>query len=825
MIQNIGDINGEVARRCSDLGLQYHCGADGSFGATVAVIAEAPGERERQLKSPLIGSSGKLFWDMVRSTGVNRRNCYITNVVKRQLRQANDEKVEITGEEVGQYAAIMQWELQQLPNLQYIIVLGNYALEAVTGYTGILNHRGSVYSIQLQSISQGTKRSVQTIIMLNPAAVMREPKWEIMYKHDINRLDQVLKGKFTEHEINTHINPSPKEAIQWIDKMQDEKKPVSLDIESIANETACIGFANDAHTAMCINFRDSTSNRYSVEEEIKIRLRVQALADDNTTRWVMQNGMFDSYWLECKDRIRLGPSFFDTMLAHHTLYPTLPHNLGFITSQYTNHPFYKDEGKQWREGGKIDDFWRYNGKDCCITFAAYEKMYKELTDQKLLEFFNTHVMRLQPHLIRMTVGGLLCDVGLKDRIRQELTEEVARLKADFHSKVQRCLPEPDELYKPNPSSPKQMRDLFFSKLRLVGRGVATDVKNRVRMKSHPRTTDEQRDMLNALDRYATEKKFLGTYAEMTIDSDDRVRCEYKQTGVQSAPGRLSSSSVMWGSGTNLQNQPGRAQKMYLADPGYELSYFDLSQAEAQVVALRAVIPSWMQDYALAKTTGLDTHRSLASTMFKVPYDDVPKKDWEADEVTPTIRYKAKRCRHGLNYTMGGGELAEQIGAELSEGERLHRIYHQTNPEIERWWNWTYEQVRKNRVLFNAYGRRWITLERIDPSILGNIVAFYPQSTIGDKVSRCIYLCESDPEWPEDARMLLNIHDALIAIHRPHDGATVRRIMRKYAEEPISILGMDGVTRSLIIPCELAVSKPGPDGLHRWSTLEKIKEMA
>lgn len=825
-ISNIGEMNNEIARRCAALNLVRHCGADGVFGATIAIIGEAPGERERQLGSPLVGGSGKLFWDMARPIGITRHGCYITNVVKRQLRLHDDEKVTITPEEVGQYSSIVQWELQQLPNLRYIICLGNYALEAVTGHSGIMHHRGSVYDINLKSLSNGSNRSVQVISLFNPAHIMQEPKWKLVFRFDLARIQKVLKGTYSHHEVETFINPSFNEAMDYMDKMQDEGQPVALDVETISNETACVGLANNANTAMCINWRDFNTNRYSIDEETKLRLRLQGLVKDPKTRLVMQNGMFDSYWLWAKDRIKLGPSYFDTMLAHHTLYPTLPHNLGFITTQYTTHPFYKDEGKLWREGGDINTYWRYNGKDCCITWAAHEAMLKELQQQKLDEFFFSHVMRLQPHLIRMTVSGLKVDVSLKSKITEEMREAVAKIKKEFQEAAAACYVERGEIverdFAPNPGSPKQLKKIFFEDLRMVGRGVTTDVKNRLRMKSHPKTTENQRKMLTLVDQYAKEKKFLGTYAEMTIDEDGRVRCEYKQTGVQSAPGRLSSTSVMWGSGTNLQNQPGRAQKMYLADLGYEFSYFDLSQAEAQVVGHRAVIQKWMDDYAKAKETGLDTHRSLASEMFKIPYDQVPKKDWEEDEVTPTIRYKAKRCRHGLNYTMGGDLLAEQISADIGEGERLHRLYHKANPEIMKWWSWTYEQARTKNQLFNAFGRRWILLEPLDPAILGNIVAFYPQSTIGDKVSRCIYMCESDPDWPEDARMALNIHDALIAINRIEDGPLVRSIMKKYAEEPFDIIGIDGKTRSLSIPCELAVSKVGDDGFGRWSTLEKIK---
>ena len=76
-------------------------------------------------------------------------------------------------------------------------------------------------------------------------------------------------------------------------------------------------------------------------------------------------------WLWYKDKIRVPHLWFDTMLAHHVLYPTLPHNLGFLTCQYTDNPYYKDEREVWSEGGDIETFWDYNGKDCCNTLAIY----------------------------------------------------------------------------------------------------------------------------------------------------------------------------------------------------------------------------------------------------------------------------------------------------------------------------------------------------------------------------------------------------------------------------------------------------------------------
>ena len=111
-------------------------------------------------------------------------------------------------------------------------------------------------------------------------------------------------------------------------------------------------------------------------EEANILYAIQDLCDSHRATRVPligQNAQFDTYALRLKDWLSVRFSD-DTLLQHHTLYPQLPHNLGFLTSQYTTHPFYKDELDSWKEGGTIDDFWRYNGKDTCITLKCWERM-------------------------------------------------------------------------------------------------------------------------------------------------------------------------------------------------------------------------------------------------------------------------------------------------------------------------------------------------------------------------------------------------------------------------------------------------------------------
>jgi uracil-DNA glycosylase family 4 len=804
MVTGIAELQREFYQRARQIGLKVDCPPDGAFHSEIAIVAEAPGEREVQTRVPL--------WTILRKYDIDRRKVYVTNVVKKQLSLSasrhNNARNPISNSELSHWQSLLEWELSLLPNLKYILVLGSTALRSLTRENKITDWRGSVLPTRIRD------RKCTVVATYNPAAVLREPKWEVTFRFDIGKFNRVITGKYQPHPVEAHYDPSPTEAIEWCDKMQDEKLPVSFDIETISRETACVGFANNNHVGYCINLRGQTSNRFTPDEERLVRRRIQSLFADTGVSFVAQNGSFDSYWLWYKDRIKVHAVWFDTLLAHHTLYPQLPHNLGFLTSQYTTHPFYKDEGKTWREGGNIAQFWEYNVKDCCITRAVQMRELEELQAQKLDEFFFNHVMRLQPHLVRMTVLGIKCDLALKGKISDALVEDVANMKAEFVRNTQ-IATNMDDL-DINPNSSKQLQDLFFRHLKLVGRGVSTDKANRERMMAHPRTTPEAHAVLQSLGTFKKEHKFLTTYALMEVDKDGRCRSEYKQFGTQKAPGRLSSASNMWNTGTNLQNQPKRAYPMFIADEGKEFTYFDLSQAEARVVARIANVQTLRENFDRADSEqGYDVHRANASRIFKVPYDDVPKADRDADG-EPTKRFLGKRCVHGLNYRMGADKLAEVCGIPIRQAESAWHAYHRAFPEIRVWWEAVETEVRKSGQLFTSLGRRMFIMERLTPESMESIVAFEPQSTIGDFVSSIIYKLHDDPEWPDTARVMLNIHDALIAQHDPQDHPVVARLMKKHAEAPLLIH-----EEPLVIPIELKRSVPDAVGIHRWSTLEDV----
>jgi hypothetical protein len=88
-------------------------------------------------------------------------------------------------------------------------------------------------------------------------------------------------------------------------------------------------------------------------------------------------------------------------------------------------------------------------------------------------------MRLQPHLARMTVGGIRCDLEYKALLNEMLEAKLGETSLkSFYRAVASATGDPD--YRPNPLSPIQVGELLFRRLKLVGRGT-TDEKNRERI--------------------------------------------------------------------------------------------------------------------------------------------------------------------------------------------------------------------------------------------------------------------------------------------------------------------------------------------------------
>src|SRR5438046_8240554 len=76
------------------------------------------------------------------------------------------------------------------------------------------------------------------------------------------------------------------------------------------------------------------------------------------------------------------------MLASNCLYCEFPKNLGFLTSIYTDIPYFKDEGKAFDpEKTRRDRYYLYNVKDSLATHQIYSKQSTELIELDVSEVY------------------------------------------------------------------------------------------------------------------------------------------------------------------------------------------------------------------------------------------------------------------------------------------------------------------------------------------------------------------------------------------------------------------------------------------------------
>jgi len=114
---------------------------EGSHYAKIMFIGEAPGKNEAATGKPFCGASGKILDELLASVGINRKDVYVTNIVKDRPpfnRDPLPEEIKVYGPFLDRQIEIIQPEV--------IATLGRFPMDYVMRKFGQEN--------QLKSISQ-----------------------------------------------------------------------------------------------------------------------------------------------------------------------------------------------------------------------------------------------------------------------------------------------------------------------------------------------------------------------------------------------------------------------------------------------------------------------------------------------------------------------------------------------------------------------------------------------------------------------------------------------------------------------------------------------
>jgi len=283
-----------------------------------------------------------------------------------------------------------------------------------------------------------------------------------------------------------------------------------------------------------------------------------------------------------------------------------------------------------------------------------------------------------------------------------------------------------------------------------------------------------------------KQKLLSTYLKGKVDDDGRFRCSYNIAGTVS--GRFSSSKNIYGTGHNLQNVPkGLCRSFFIPDPGYIFLEFDLSQAEARVVAWLANALPLIEGFE----RGIDIHTENAKRIF--------------GESNKDLRTLAKKLVHAANYGIGSNTFAYIAGIPTARARECLRLFFNAYPEIKYWQANVTQQVKQNHYLITPLGRKRLFLGYFNAP---DAYSYIPQSTIGDLLNRGM-----TKVFNAGYEVMLQVHDSiLVQVEIGKEEKAIKEI-KELLTIPFSING-----RELIVPVEVEI------GVN-WGEMKEWKQKA
>ena len=224
------------------------------------------------------------------------------------------------------------------PNL--VICLGNTALWALAGKTGVSKLRGTTLTSTL--LATGFK----LLPTYHPAAVLRQ--WELRPTVIADLMKAQREAPFPEirrPKREIWIEPTIEDIKTFRDRYIANCKLLSVDIETSGTAITEIGLAPRTSLAIVIPFTDKRRKDRSYWPDLGTEQQawriVQEILTDKSIPKLFQNGLYDIAFLLRAAGIAVRGAAEDTMLLHHALHPEALKGLGYLGSIYCDEGAWK----------------------------------------------------------------------------------------------------------------------------------------------------------------------------------------------------------------------------------------------------------------------------------------------------------------------------------------------------------------------------------------------------------------------------------------------------------------------------------------------------
>ena len=488
------------------------------------------------------------------------------------------------------------------------------------------------------------------------------------------------------------------------------------------------------------------------EKTLKVVNIFKKVYENDKILKIGQNIKYDMMVLANYD-IHLEGKMFDTMIAHYILAPELRHNMDYLAEVYLKYKTIHIDaligsGKKQRSMSELDpkEVYEYAAEDADVTLKLKNILEKELHEKGLYQLFEEVEMPLVPVLARMEMNGARIDEASLAETSKVFTERMETIEQEIREVAGQEL---------NISSPRQIGELLFDQLKIDSKPKKTKTGQYVTDEATLLALKSKHPVVEKILDYRGYKKLLSTYIDalpqLVNPRTGHIHTSYNQA--VTATGRLSSSNP------NLQNIPIRdengkeVRKAFIPDEGELFFSADYSQIELRLMAHLSQDKNMVEDF----NSGHDIHQATAAKIFKVPIE----------EVTSTMRRKAKTANFGIIYGISAFGLAERMEVSRGEARQLIDDYFATYPGVKEYMDKSIEKARQLGYTQTLLGRR---CQLPDINSRNAVVRGYAernainapiQGTAADIIK--VAMIRIDKRMREEglrSKMILQVHDEL-----------------------------------------------------------------
>ena len=457
----------------------------------------------------------------------------------------------------------------------------------------------------------------------------------------------------------------------------DSDGQLSLFSQTVTNDYAGLAIAYSDEDVYLILTDDKITSQY-INDKVSSLDAKSWIAPDLKANLHVYNPEID-----IEDRKK----YFDMMIAAYLLNPLIgEYPYDGVAKDYLGLmvPSQKEIlGKKTLSEALTDELDKAMKVLCYEVYIAWKSMpvlSGELKTKGMLSLYREIEMPVAFVLYDMEKEGIAIDREALKKYGEDLSVSIAELEKRIYEAA-------GEEF--NINSPKQLGVILFEKLQMpnskktkTGYSTSAEVLEKLAV-DYPIVSD--------ILEYRQLTKLKSTYADGLanyIDETGRIHTTFNQT--ITATGRLSSTEP------NLQNIPIRIElgkmirKVFHPAKGDLFVDSDYSQIELRVLAHVADDEKLIEAFQ----NGQDIHRTTASHVFGVPFD----------EVTDLQRRNAKAVNFGIVYGISAFGLSQDLNISRKEAQEFIDKYFETYPKIKAFLDSTVEQAKKDGYIKTMFNR-------------------------------------------------------------------------------------------------------------------------